>query len=165
MAVVILRKYSATQSPAWWSGSDRAVHKIPSFLRTLEVHKHETFSGHVSVNRLISKLLSPQSAKHFRRNLLHQKVRHCVHRCLPIILILSQTNPVYDLPPRIFLTQFHIILHSMLRPYERRPSFWFPHANTTCTSLLAHTYKFRPCYPPRLVHPTNVMRIVVHAVL
>jgi hypothetical protein len=48
MAVVILRKYSATQRPSWEGGSDRAVHKIPSFLRNLEVHKHETFSGHVS---------------------------------------------------------------------------------------------------------------------
>jgi len=49
MAVVIVGKYSETESPSWEGGSDFAVHKIPSFLRNPEVHKHETFSGHVSV--------------------------------------------------------------------------------------------------------------------
>lgn len=48
MAVVILSEYSATRSPSWEGGSDCDVHKIPRSLRNLEVHKHETFSGHVN---------------------------------------------------------------------------------------------------------------------
>jgi hypothetical protein len=64
--------------------------------------------------------------------------------------ILSQLNPVDDLPFYVFKIQFNIILPSMSMAYKQAFSFRFSHKNPLCFSLLPHMCPFHvPWFDPQ----------------
>jgi hypothetical protein len=96
------------------------------------------------------------------RILWNPKVYYCIHKCPPLVPILSQLNPVQT-PWRSIL-----ILSSPLRLGLHTSSLRFPHQNPVHASPLPHTrYMPRPSHSYWFYRPDNsgwgvqIMKLVI----
>ena len=74
-------------------------------------------------------------------------VQNRIHNSSPLVLTLSQINPIHALPANFLKINFTIILPSTPRSSKWPLSVGFPHQNLVETSPLPHT-----CYMPHRSH-------------
>ena len=107
--------------------------RISLVVQFLTVHNYQP-----TWNTVLEKLTVPQLVKKCPDNLCNLKVHYDVHKCQPVVPILSQMNPVHALLHYFFETRFNIILLSIpgSSKWSFSPRFHFSSVCTICPSHL-----------------------------
>jgi len=88
---------------------------------------------------------------------MEPKFYYCIHKCLKLVSILSQLNPVHAPTPHFLKIHLNIIFPSMSESSKWHLSLRFPHQHPVHTSTLPHTcYITHPSHSSQFYHPNNI---------
>ena len=95
------------------------------------------------------------------RILWNPKVHHHIHKCPPLVPILSPLDPLHTSTSHFLKIRLNIILQSAPGSLKRSLTLRFPHQKPSCNSALPHTcYMPLPSHFSRFDHSENNWRAV-----